>query len=399
MKTSTFYLRNSILSPGSSRLVPGVLLLWSPNNRKQWGLDASSITAPACYPLSLLSRALLSSRAAAGTPPPPWLDAPGSMELWKTPRHQHGDSGHSKGWTEEGRGCLGIAWLVCTSVVSWIDFLIQKPKHMRKSSSCLVLNFWLLFTWPQHNEGDQGFFWLLAHIFGTLELKLWTFVLIGLQEAVTSISSQHWDKCLHGYCPLYTNTGYFLSKHISMKHCFHQIPLPFPNCLWEAEWYIFGSICIDTSWSCHFHGSSPVLLDGPWLDYVICDVLRSLLWLRGCNSQLEWQRQKAKPTQPELFHPWGRRQTPGSVKYRTRPLHQEFKLIQLIMVFPLNQHCSYVSAVDFDLFRNGKLQHFNCSSCWDRNKHRKNWIWPFWFPQPSLNSSGRPVWEAPCNRP
>ena len=110
------------------------------------------------------------------------------------------------------------------------------------------------------------------------------------------------------------------------------------------------------------------------LDYVIRDALRSLLWLRCHNSWLKWRWQKAKPTQPELPHPRGRRQTPGFVKYKTRPLHQEFRLIQIIMVFPLKQHSSNVSAEVFDLFRNGKLQHFHSSSCWDRNKHRKNWI-------------------------
>lgn len=149
------------------------------------------------------------------------------MELWKTSRHSPEDLGHLKGWTEEGRRYLGIAWFVCTSLVSWIDFLIQKNKLIRKSCFCSQLNFWLLFTWPQHNEGDQGCFWLLACVFGASGLKLWTSVLTGLRQAVTSISSQHRDKCLRGYCWLYTNTGYFLSKHISMKHCFHQITLPF----------------------------------------------------------------------------------------------------------------------------------------------------------------------------
>lgn len=72
---------------------------------------------------------------------------------------------------------------------------------------------------------------------------------------------------------------------------------------------------------------------------------------------------------------------------------------QIFMVFPLKQHCSDVSAEVFDLFRNGKLQHFNSSSCWDRNKHCKNWIWRFWFSRPSLNSSEKSVCEAPCDRP
>lgn len=135
----------------------------------------------------------------------------------------------------------------------------------------------------------------------------------------------------------------------------------------------------------------------PWLDYVICDALRSLLWLRCRKSWLKWQ--KAKPTQPDLPRPQVRRQLPGRVKYKTHPLHKKFTMIQIIMIFPLKQHCSDVSAEVFNLFRNWKLQHFNSSSCWDGNKHRKNWIWPFWFPRPSLNSLGRPVQEHHATSP
>lgn len=115
----------------------------------------------------------------------------------------------------------------------------------------------------------------------------------------------------------------------------------------------------------------------------------------------DWNDNDKKPSQLNLnsLILEGEDSLPGFVKYKVHPLHQEFGLIQIIMVFPLKQHSSDVSAEVFDLFRNGKLQHFKSSSCWDRNKHHSSLIWPFWFSRPSLKGSERPVWEAPCSHP
>lgn len=102
------------------------------------------------------------------------------------------------------------------------------------------------------------------------------------------------------------------------------------------------------------------------------------LWMRRCNSWLEWQWQKTEPT-------WASLVLGGAARIREVQDPSDDPRVQADpdqYGFPLKITLLRCLSRDFWPLQAWKLQYFSSSSCWDGNKRGKSWIWLFWFPRP-----------------